>query len=132
MELFPKDMGNLSLEGIGGKIAYYKEQLQLYHWQTQSYAEHKTLDEMITNVKSLGDDIVEKVMGYSNRRIKNFKIEPINNYNTGCCINIANDIIRFSVQLKSFANENNMLDVGNLADALSGIGAKYKYLFTLK
>ena len=33
----------LTLETIASKLTYFQEQIHLLHWQTNSYAEHKTL-----------------------------------------------------------------------------------------
>ena len=47
--LFPEEMmksGELNLETIAGKLTYFHEQLHLTHWQTTSYAEHKSLGKL--------------------------------------------------------------------------------------
>lgn len=132
MELFPKEYANLSPELIGERLTFYKEQMQLYHWQTSSYAEHKTLDDLITSISDLRDEIIEKVMGYSGRRIRSYKLLPFEEYRIDSCMTISTEILNFAAQLKNYAQSNKMHDINNLADTLSGEAAKAKYLFTLK
>jgi hypothetical protein len=132
MELFSKEMSALSPEVIGERLTFYKEQLQLFHWQTSSYSEHKALCELIGEINTLRDDIIEKIMGYSGKRIRSYKLSLFEDYQGGCCISTANEILNFATQLKKYAESNKMHDIDNLADTLSGAAAKAKYLFTLK
>lgn len=130
--LFPNNLQVLSPELIGERLTFYKEQMQLFHWQTTSYAEHKTLDDLITSVGGLRDEIIEKIMGYSGKRIKTFKLSSFQEYQSGSCMNLATELLNFASQLKRYAEDNNMHDINNLADTLSGEAAKAKYLFTLR
>jgi len=44
--------------------------IQSYHWQTESYSEHEALGEYYTNFNKLNDEFVETLQGKSNERIK--------------------------------------------------------------
>ena len=129
--LFPEEMmksGELNLETIAGKLTYFHEQLHLTHWQTTSYAEHKSLGKLYEYVQDFKDDVIEKLMGYTGKRPTPYKIEPLINCTGNECVS---NILSFASSLKSYGEANSYHDIVNLADALSGEAAKTKYLLTL-
>lgn len=135
--LFPEDMmssGNIppiTLEGIAAKLTYFHEQAHLFHWQTFEGFEHSALGDMYELLFSLKDEIIEKIMGYEGKRIKAFKINPIKDYSIGCSNLLASEIIEFASQLGKFGENNNMPDIENISQSLSGSIAKIKYRLTL-
>jgi Family of unknown function (DUF5856) len=132
MTIFPKEMmGNadMSLESVTAKLTYFQVQLHLLHWQTTSFAEHKALDTIYSFVVDFTDEVVEKLMGYANRRVKVFKLEPLSQENS---LAVINSIIAFAYTLIEWAEANHYCDIENLAQSLSGEAAKTKYLLTLK
>jgi hypothetical protein len=129
--LFPDEMmksGELNLETIAGKLTYFHEQLHLTHWQTTSYAEHKSLGKLYEYVQEFKDGVIEKLMGYTGKRPAPYKIEPLTNCTGNECVS---NLLSFASSLKSYAESNSYHDIANLADALSGEAAKTKYLLTL-
>ena len=129
--LFPEEMmksGELNLETIAGKLTYFHEQLHLTHWQTTSYAEHKSLGKLYEYVQDFKDDVIEKLMGYTGKRPTPYKIEPLINCTGNECVS---NILSFASSLKSYGEANSYHDIANLADALSGEATKTKYLLTL-
>jgi hypothetical protein len=129
--LFPQEMlssGDMSLESIASKLTYFHEQLHLTHWQTTSYAEHKSLGKLYEYVQDFKDDVIEKLMGYTGKRPAPYKIEPLINCTGNECVS---NILSFASSLKSYGESNGYHDIANLADALSGEAAKTKYLLTL-
>jgi hypothetical protein len=129
--LFPDEMmksGELNLETIAGKLTYFHEQLHLTHWQTTSYAEHKSLGKLYEYVQEFKDGVIEKLMGYTGKRPNPYKIEPLTNCTGNECVS---NILSFASSLKSYGEANSYHDIANLADALSGEAAKTKYLLTL-
>jgi len=48
--------------------------IQSYHWQTESYSEHESLGEYYTNFNKLNDEFVETYQGKTGERI-NFSAE---------------------------------------------------------
>jgi hypothetical protein len=132
--LFPEDMikssssEGLTLESIAGKLTHFHEQLHLLHWQTQSYAEHQALGGLYDYVHDFKDGLVEKLMGYLNKRPGIFKIEPLSNATP---MAVVESLCMFASDLKAYGEANKFHDVCNLADALSGEAAKTKYLLTL-
>lgn len=130
--LFPQEMktqNEMSLETIAAKLTYFQDQVKLLHWQTTSYSEHKALDKFYNFLQDIKDEIVEKMMGYLNRRVKAYKIEPL--IDGIDCSLVTNNVILFAKQLQNYAASNNMPDIENIAQTLSGEAAKTKYLLTL-
>ena len=132
--LFPSDMlksssGEMSVDGVAAKLTYFHEQLHLLHWQTTSYAEHQALGGLYDYVHDFKDGVVEKLMGYTGKRPKAFKVEPLSDGANAS--NVVTELMSFASSLKSYAESNSFHDIANLADALSGEAAKTKYLLTL-
>jgi DNA-binding ferritin-like protein len=133
--LFPEEMmeskgsGSLTLETIAGKLTYFHEQLHLLHWQTSSYAEHQALGGLYDYVQDVKDEIVEKIMGYTGKKPKAFKVEPLSDSATSSGVVVS--LISFAKQLEEFAEANNMPDIENISQSLSGEAAKTKFLLTL-
>ena len=129
-EMMENAMGNaLTPELIAGKLSFFYEQLHLLHWQTQSFAEHTALGSLYDDIQDFKDDVIEKLMGYTGRRIKAFKIDPIVDATTST--NIVTAVKSFAYDLEMWAEENKYCDVENMAQDLSGKAAKTLYLLTL-
>lgn len=130
--LFPEEMikssSEMSLETIAARLTYFHEQLHLLHWQTQSYAEHQALGALYDYVHDFKDGVIEKLMGYTNRRPGVYKMEPLTQTTSNA---VVSELLSFASSLKSFAENNGYHDIANLADALSGEAAKTRYLLTL-
>jgi len=130
--LFPEEMMNmssLSLESVASKLTHFHEQLHLLHWQTMSYAEHMALGSLYDYVHDVKDEIIEKMMGYMNRRVKGFKIDPISE--SALPSTVVSNLILFAKELEEYAEMNGMCDIENISQSLSGEAAKTKYLLTL-
>jgi hypothetical protein len=133
--LFPSEMlksagnGELSLETIAGKLTYFHEQLHLLHWTTTSYAEHQALGGLYDYVHDFKDGVIEKLMGYTGKRPKAPKMEPLSD--TASASIVVSELMSFASSLKSFGESNGFHDISNLADSLSGEAAKVRYLLTL-
>lgn len=129
--IFPKNMlasSELSMESIAARLTYFHEQLHLLHWQTQSYAEHMALGGLYEYVHDFKDGLIEKLMGYTGRKIMGMEMKPVSPTSSTA---VVMDLMDFAGQLKRFGESNNYHDVCNLADSLSGEAAKTKYLLTL-
>jgi len=135
--LFPEEMmeglggSSLNLDSIAAKLTHFVDQLHLLHWQTTSYAEHQALGGLYDKVFDFKDDIVEKIMGYSGKRPKAMKHEMLRDYSIGISNSVVSDLISFAHDLEEYAESNNMPDIENISQALSGEAAKTKYLLTL-
>lgn len=135
--LFPEEMmeglggSSLNLDSIAAKLTYFVDQLHLLHWQTTSFAEHQALGGLYDKVFDFKDDIVEKIMGYSSKRPKAMKHDMLRDYSIGISNSVVSDLISFAKELEEYGEANNMCDIENIAQSLSGEAAKTKYLLTL-
>jgi len=136
MNLFPENMLNssgevLSLDTIKAKLSYFELQLHELHWQTTSLAEHLALGDAYDLIFKLKDEIVEKIMGYTGVRTKAMPVDTIKNYAPGVPDITIREILMFAKQLESFGSINNMPDIENIAQSLSGDISQIKYRLTL-
>jgi len=135
--LFPEEMmenaigSSLTLETISGKLSYFYEQLHLLHFQTTSFAEHEALGKIYDKVGDFQDEIVEKIMGYSGRRIKAYRIDVLKDYELGAPNRVVKELVSFAKDLEEFGESNNMPDIENVAQSLSGEAAQTLYRLTL-
>ena len=132
--LFPEDMlkssgSDMSLEGIASKLTYFHEQLHLIHWQTSIYAEHLAVGSFYDYIHGFKDDVIEKLMGYTGRKPRAFKMIPITD--GASAVAISNEIKEYASELQSYADSNGYSDIENMAQELSGNAAKTLYLLTL-
>ena len=129
--VFPESLLNvneLNLEKIASKMLYFTEQVHLIHWQTLSYAEHTATGTFYEFLQDFKDGLMEKLMGYTGRKIGVYKVEQLSSVS---CSMIVNDILSFASELKNFAGMNGYMDISAMAETLSGEAAKVKYLLTL-
>jgi len=134
--LFPEEMleaksNGLTLETIAGKLSYFHEELHLLHFQTTSYAEHQALGIIYDKVADLQDEIIEKIMGYSGRRVKAYRIDVLKDYAPGMSMQVVRELVSFAKNLEEFGEANNMPDIENIAQSLSGEAAQTLYRLTL-
>lgn len=137
LSLFPEGMmggtagSSLNLDSIAAKLTHFVDQLHLLHWQTTSYAEHQALGGLYDKVFDLKDEIVEKIMGYTGTRPKASKHEMLRDYSIGITKSVVIDLKSFAKDLEEYGESNNMPDIENIAQSLSGEAAKTLYLLTL-
>lgn len=134
--LFPDEMmeskgSGLTLETIAGKLSYFHEELHLLHFQTTSFAEHSALGTIYDKVADLQDEIVEKIMGYTGKRVRAYKIDALKDYSAGMPNTVVRELVTFAKQLEEFGEANNMPDIENVAQSLSGEAAQTLYRLTL-
>lgn len=134
--VFPQEMlssasGDLSPDVIATKLTYFELQLHNLHWATRSYAEHMALGGLYDAVFDLKDEIIEKIMGYSGTRAKIGNPGQLKDYSPGVSSLVVGELMSFAKQLQNYGATNNMPDIENIAQSLSGTAAKTKYLLTL-
>jgi DNA-binding ferritin-like protein len=134
--LFPDEMmenkgSGLTLETIAGKLSYFYEELHLLHFQTTSFAEHEALGKIYDKVGDLQDEIIEKIMGYTGKRVRAYKIDALKDYASGMPNQVVKELVTFAKQLEEFGEANNMPDIENIAQSLSGEAAQTLYRLTL-
>lgn len=108
-----------------------QQQLRIFHWQSETYAQHKAFGEAYESLNDLIDDFIEAFMGRKGR-IKakiTYNIE-LDNF-TENHINYINDYISF---LNNLTNELDPEDTDllNIRDEMLQVLSKLKYLLTLK
>lgn len=133
--IFPEKMMSqptLTLEVIIGKLFYFHTQAHLFHFQTSSYSEHKALDNLYKELVEFKDTIGEQAMGYFKSRPRNLPTYPFENYSPECLQRLLDEIEGFSCGLMKFADSMQYVNLSNLAQELSGLSAKTRYLLTLK
>ena len=119
----------MTTEDVAGRIAFFHEQIHVIHWNTKIFAEHKATGSFYEYLQDFKDDVVEKLMGYTGKRVKSFKIEPVSM--TVDAMDIVDQVLKFAEELMNWADSNKYLDVSNMSQDLSGQAAKMKYLLTL-
>lgn len=134
--LFPEEMmenkgSGLTLETIAGKLSYFYEELHLLHFQTNSYAEHQALGIIYDKVGDFQDEIIEKIMGYTGKRVRAYKIDALKDYSAGMPNQVVKELVKFASDLEEFGEANNMPDIENIAQSLSGEAAQTLYRLTL-
>jgi hypothetical protein len=135
--LFPEEMmeskgsSSLTLETIAGKLSYFYEELHLLHFQTTSFAEHSALGTIYDKVGDFQDEIIEKIMGYTGKRVRAYKIDALKDYSSGMPNQVVKELVKFAKDLEEYAEANNMPDIENVAQSLSGEAAQTLYRLTL-
>jgi DNA-binding ferritin-like protein len=135
--LFPDEMmeskgsSSLTLETIAGKLSFFYEQLHLLHFQTTSFAEHSALGTIYDKVGDFQDEIVEKIMGYTGKRVRAYKIDALKDYTSGMPNQVVRELVTFAKDLEEFGEANNMPDIENIAQSLSGEASQTLYRLTL-
>lgn len=122
----------LTPEYIQGKLFSFHNTAHKFHLDTKSFAEHKALDGLYSDLVGFKDEISEKLMGYmGGKRIGSITIDSIPSYSQGASNKLANEIKDFAKDLEEWAEENEYCDIENIAQGLSGLAAKTIYLLTL-
>ena len=134
--LFPQEMleaksNSLNLETIAGKLSYFYEELHLLHFQTTSYAEHQALGIIYDKVGDFQDEIIEKIMGYTGSRVKAYRIDALRDYSPGVSSQVVRELVSFAKDLEEYGEANNMPDIENIAQSLSGEASQTLYRLTL-
>lgn len=108
-----------------------QEQLRIFHWQTESYAQHKAFGKAYEELGDLIDQFVEVYMG-KNGKVKaklTYSIELDNlgdNYKE-----YIDSYIAYLLGMSSELSENDS-DLLNIRDEMLAVLNKLKYLLSLK
>ena len=128
MSLFQDLKPTFTPDSVASKLTYFQEQIHLLHWNTSSYAEHQALGGLYEYIQDFKDDVMEKLMGYMNTKVKPYKIEALTIADP---IVIVDMLDKWAYELYLWAETQHYCDVENMAQELSGKAAKTKYLLTL-
>lgn len=122
-----------------------KDNLQLYHWNTKSYAKHKATDELITSLAKNIDDFVEAYLGVNPEHqitISDIKIKLYNDEQlSGALMDLLGMLSdlqegQFQVTVQYLRGKKKFYtitsDLINIRDEIMGNVHKTLYLLTLK
>lgn len=113
-------------------LIQFQQQLRIFHWQTQSYAQHKAFGEAYESFDDLIDTFVETFMGaFGKSKPTNtftFALEPLDSPKT-----VEMVIEDFEYYLRQMDGElSDYSELLNIRDEMNGELQKLKYLLTLK
>lgn len=122
----------LTPEIIKGKLFSFHNSAHSLHLDTRSFAEHKALEMLYTDLVTFKDELCEIIMGYQNgKRIGKFRLDEVPTYSQEAVTALVKEGLKFSTELEEWAEDKGYCDVENTAQALSGLFAKVQYLLTL-
>jgi hypothetical protein len=112
------------------KLLGLQNQLRMYHWGTNSYAEHKALGKAYEGLDALIDTFVETWMGVHGKDLGPIKLD-LREYTRGSPEVLLNQAAEFFKGEMAGAVEGNT-DLSNIRDEMLGLVNQTKYLLTLK
>ena len=112
-------------------LIQFQQQLRIFHWQTDSYTQHKAFGKAYENLDELVDSFVEKFMGTFGRSKPTttfvLELKPLSNSNIDLSIQ------SFIDYLKQMDKEiSNNTDLLNIRDEMLGEVHQLTYLLSLK
>ena len=118
---------NVKIDEFVSYTMSFLNNIQVFHWQTQSYAEHEALGEYYESLTDLNDKLVESWQGNQNTRLK-FSEGPYSLENYFSKEETKNRINEFKnkvTQLSGFVaelNESNSFDdIENILEEISEV-----------
>jgi hypothetical protein len=111
----------------------FRQQLHIYHLQTNSYARHKAADELLDALTDFIDKFVEIYSGkYGKVKFKEDMNITIRNLNDDKATDFLEDMIIYYInKLPKYLDAKHDTDLLNLRDEILATTNKTKYLFTL-
>ena len=129
-----KKESKLTPDLIRDRLFYFRDVAHFYHQETKGGWEHDALGQLYKGVEDFQDDIPEKIMGYmGGKRLGKLNRIQVPEYSSSAdSMKLAKDLISFSHELMLWAEDHEFCDIENLAQGLSGLGAKTVYRLTLQ
>jgi DNA-binding ferritin-like protein len=108
--------------------------IKLYHWKTQSFAQHKATDELYSKLNEHIDSFIEVLLGKDESRIRMVeKCNPLRDYeNSENFKEKVYEYREFLVNLSKSFNVKTDTDLLNIRDEMLGLLNRTKYLLLLK
>ena len=116
-------------------LMYIRDQMKVYHWQTNNYARHKASDTFVDNLSEKMDKFIEVMQGSENKRLiikrnKQYNFENISDQNINKILNefrdwLVVDLLNYLDKKKSNA------DLITIRDEILSDVDQTLYLFTL-
>lgn len=118
-----------------------QNQLKIFHWQTRSYAQHKSLDEAYSALSGLIDEFVETYMGIFGRiyapdgsfnlQLTNIDYSLEGNGLSTNMISFIDDSIEYFKSYSEDIQLKDKTDLLNIRDEMLGTLNQLKYLLSL-
>jgi|TARA_B100000519_G_C14015823_1_gene330978 hypothetical protein len=128
---------NLKIDEFVSYTISFLNNIQVFHWQTQSYSEHEALGEYYESLTLLNDKFVESWQGNQNTRLK-FSEGPYSLENYFSKEETKNKILDFKKQVTTMSgyvaelNESNEFDdIENILEEISETNSRTLYLLSL-
>ena len=118
---------------ISAILFRYKNQWQIYHWQTKSFARHKGADVMLDGLDSFLDTFMEAYMGKYGRPdfgAGGMTVSLVNMDDSQAVAFLEEMSTYFTNEVPKYLDEKDT-DLFNIRDEILGVVNKVKYLFTL-
>lgn len=110
------------------------QQLQIFHWQTKSYAEHKAFGKTYEALQELTDSYIESLFGRTDRVMaKDEFTVTLKNYSEQNVQQYLSETLRYlQYDLPVEINDEPATDLANIRDEMVQSITTLKYLLTLK
>ena len=120
-------------EAIQTMMLQMQHQYKILHWQTTSFSQHKSFDEIVSSLAENIDEFIETYMGKYGRVIatNTFNIS-LANYKDVDFITLTNNYIGFLIGLNDVLDKVQDSDLLNIRDEILGSLNQLKYLLTLQ
>jgi DNA-binding ferritin-like protein len=115
------------------KFYSFRQQLHIYHLQTDNYARHKATDELLEALTNFIDEFVETYSGkYGKVNFKEEMTITLSNLDDQDAVDYLDIMIEYFIEkLPTYLNSKYDSDLLNLRDEIVATTNKTKYLFTL-
>lgn len=120
------------MENIVIALLEIQDQLQVFHFQTKSYARHKALGKTYEKVAERSDDFIEVAMGkYGRFQLSGKEKIVLQNISDDGLNKFVEDCVKFLLGLSNQLDPERDSDLLNIRDDLLGEFNRLKYLLTL-
>jgi hypothetical protein len=111
-----------------------QQQLQVFHWQTKSYAEHNAFGRIYEAIGGLVDSYIEALFGRDERIVaKSDFVVTIKNYSPEAVTAFIDKTLSYlETDLPTVVNGKAATDLANIRDEMIAQFTTLKYLLTLK
>jgi flagellar basal body rod protein FlgB len=131
----PDDQNTESLDGekIQTAMLQMQHQYKILHWQTTSFSQHKSFDEIVSSLVENTDEFIETYMGKYGRviAVNTFNI-TLANYKDTDFMALTDKYIEFLIGLSNILDASKDSDLLNIRDEILGSLNQLKYLLTLQ
>ena len=119
-------------EVIQTTLMQMQNQYKILHWQTMSFSQHKSFDEIVSSLIENIDEFIETYMGKYGRVIaaQAFNL-TLANYKDTDFVTLTDSYINFMISLSSMLDSSKDSDLLNIRDEILGSLNQLKYLLSL-